>query len=103
LYLPSTDHDVPLPEDDIKLIQHKTIEYFSKCFGGATMQHVQGGWFSEELNKVIVEPITIVYSYASETALKKYAAMVLELADNIKKRYHQESMAIEIDNNLYIV
>lgn len=39
---------------------------FSRVFGGCTVQHAQGFWYSDEQDKIVSEQVDIVWAYVDQ-------------------------------------
>ncbi len=94
IYVPSTYHDGPAPENIVNYYVNDTLKKLSQLYGGATAQVVSGAWYSEELDKVIQEKITICYSYCDNFDLKK----LVSICDNLKKVFKQENISLELSD-----
>jgi len=99
IYVPSTYHDGPAPENIVNYYVNDTLKRLSVMFGGATAQVVNGAWYSVELDKVIQEKITICYSYCESYNREDLVA----ICENLKKVFNQESISLEINNSLEFV
>jgi hypothetical protein len=92
LYVPSTVN-VDRPVDTAKYV-NLVAKLFSVWFGGATIENKQGCYLSDS-GKLVNEPITRVYSFV-ETLDEQTKARVIGVANLIKTRLSQESVAIEL-------
>ena len=76
----------------------RTIGVFARKFGGATAVESIGGWIDSD-NNLVVEPVTIVYSYSDDSTsldwLESYAIQIKRILD-------QDSVAFEYNNTLYL-
>lgn len=79
-----------------------TLEKFGEWFGGATSHVAHGAWLSSELG-LIVEPVTIVESYATVDGVNDHIKDVIAWASTIKKELEQEAVSVEYDNKLYFI
>lgn len=70
-------------------------------FGGSTAYSAIGAWQSENVGTVL-EEVTIVESFASNLSEENIDNLI-SLAEEIKRSMLQESVAIEINNVLYLV
>lgn len=96
LYVPSTQNvGQPLPVGKHEALVNEVAKQFSKYFGGATATNGEG-FYTADNGELIREHVTIVTSYhglESSEAL----ALVVPIAQAIKFRYGQESIAIETE------
>ena len=99
IYVPSTYHDGPAPEHIVNYYVNDTLKKLSQLYGGATAQVVNGAWYSEELDKVIREKITICYSYCENYNRDD----LVTICENLKIVFQQESVSLEINNSLEFV
>ncbi|MGG1573922.1 DUF3574 domain-containing protein [Fictibacillus sp. NRS-1165] len=63
IYVPST-YDVDQPIDNTPYV-NRSLETFSKMFGGATAIEGTGAWIGDN-DQLIKEKVTIVYSFAKK-------------------------------------
>lgn len=102
LWIPSTRFDEP-----ITLAEHESIVFqvetkLSQMFGGATSIKAMGSWFSEDAQKLIREPITIVFSFASELS-ETDIQEIISLAKWIANELNQEAVLIRIDERVFFI
>lgn len=94
IYVPSTMHDKPAPENVINYYVNDTLKKLSVLFGGATATRAIGSWYSTELEKLITEDVTICYSFCNEYDQSKLVAICEEL----KTVFMQESISLELSD-----
>ena len=94
IYVPSTMHDGPAPENVVNYYVNDTLKKLSVMFGGATATRAIGSWYSEELEKLITENVTICYSFCDEYDQEKLIAMCEEL----KTVFQQEAISLELSD-----
>ena len=94
IYVPSTMHDTPAPENVVNYYVNDTLKKLSMMFGGATATRAIGSWYSEELEKLITENVTICYSFCDEYDQEKLIAICEEL----KTVFMQESISLELSD-----
>ena len=94
IYVPSTTNATEAT-DNRKQVEN-VIRVLSNLFGGATATEAQGGWFSPE-HGVILEPVTIVYSFCKQTDLQNNLEDVINLCMHIKNEMKQEAVTLEIN------
>ena len=99
IYVPSTMHDTPAPENIVNYYVNDTLKKLSLMFGGATMTTGRGSWYSEQLNKLITEPVFICYAFCDSYDLEKLIA----ICENLKTVFQQEAISLETDQGLMFV
>jgi CRP-like cAMP-binding protein len=100
IFIPST-LDVDRPIDNKPYVQ-STLSFLGTLFGGATRNQAEGVW-SSDTSGLVVEPITIVRSFVSESALHTYLDSVITFVTDLKKELQQEAIAIDVDNQLILI
>lgn len=80
----------------------KTASLLSECFGGATSSPAIGYWLSSSAG-LVKENTTVVFAYASEADLTNKIDTVVEWCENMKKDLSQESIALEINGEMYFI
>ncbi|MEH7304211.1 DUF3574 domain-containing protein [Neobacillus drentensis] len=73
IYIPST-YNVDQPIDNTPYV-NKSLEIFSKMFGGATAIDGTGAWLSDN-DQLVKEKLSIVYSFAGDLNKKKINEVV---------------------------
>ena len=101
LFIPSTIHDVETSNG------YYVAEFYSKInkrFKGETITilHTNGSWFSDDLQKVIIEKITIL-SINLQEVTQEDINYFLNLGLEIKNMMHQESVSVMINDGLCLV
>lgn len=99
IYVPST-YNVDQPIDNTPYV-NKTLEEFSRMFGGATAIEGTGSWLSDD-NKLVKEKVTIVYSFA-DVLKKKNINQVVAYAKSLKEEMKQTSVSIEVNGKMYFI
>ena len=99
IYVPSTMHDKPAPENIINYYVNDTLKKLSVMFGGATATTATGSYYSPELDKFITEDITICYAYCSDYD----RAALVAICENLKVVFMQESISLETPAGLEFV
>lgn len=100
-YVPSTmDVDNHIDNTKYKL---KVMKAFAKYFGGFTEENGDKGGWKSETKGVVKEDVTKIASFATTEQLEENISKVLRLARSIKKEMGQESIALEINNALYLI
>ena len=85
-----------------KKMVHKMSGLFARLFGGYTIFRSQGGWQSES-GEIIEEDIILVESYASRVGFDERLKAVQVIILDFKSKYQQESIALNINNTLYLL
>lgn len=102
LYVPSTVNvKDPAGDERIRLAVERVALRFSDWFGGATSTPASGYWAGAA--GLVHERVTIVFAYASEEALGKHVEDVFDLANELKRDLTQESVALEVDGEMYLL
>lgn len=99
IYVPST-YNVDQPIDNTPYV-NKSLETFSKMFGGATTIEGTGAWVGDN-NQLIKEKVTIVYSFA-ENLNKKKINEVVAYAKSLKEEMKQSSVSLEVNGKMYFI
>lgn len=100
IYVPSTIN-VNETTDNTAYVK-QTIKQLSMWFGGATASKAIGGWVSAS-GEVVVEDVTIVYSYCNSEKLAEYARNIIALCESIKADMKQEAVTLEINGQVKFV
>ena len=74
----------------------------SDCFGGATSSPALGYWLSASKG-LIRENTTIVFAYASEADLQTKLDRVIDYCERLKTELSQESIALELNGEMYFI
>lgn len=99
LYIPSTK-EVNREIDNAEHVE-QAAKLLSWLFGGSTSTPGLGYWIS---NKGLVrEKVDLVFAYASEKDLKEKIDQVVDYAERLKKELSQESIALEINGEMYFI
>jgi hypothetical protein len=100
IYVPSTIN-VNEECDNTQYVKN-TIKQLSTWFGGATATPAIGVWVSAA-GEVVVENVSIVYSFCTTEDLQKYAADIIALCKSIKHDMRQEAVTLEINGQVKFV
>lgn len=101
LFVPSTvddNQDVDLARQEQEAMD--VAKWFSRWFGGATIQQATGAWESKT-GDVITEHILIVSANCTASDLEEHENDVERLAARLRVSMQQEAVAVEIDGTLY--
>lgn len=74
----------------------------SDLFGGATATPAVGYWMSDNAG-LVEEKTTVVYAYATNTALESGLDDVIDFCDGMKEALKQEVISLELDTALYFI
>lgn len=94
IYVPSTYRDAAAPENIVNYYVNDTLKKLSVMFGGATATRAVGSWYSDELNKLITEDVTICYAYCEDYNRDD----LVSICENLKTVFMQESVSLEISD-----
>lgn len=100
LYVPATKN-VSEDFDNTEYIED-AAKLFSMLFGGSTSTPALGYWLSEK-EGLVRERTTLVFAYASDKDLQEKIDSVVDHAESLKRDLNQESIALEINGEMYFV
>ena len=100
LYVPSTININKVSDNDVWIA--KTSIMFSDLFGEATATPGAGYWVDDAAG-LVSENVTIVYSYATDEALKTGIHKVLQFAHEMKSELNQSAVSLEVNGELYLI
>lgn len=100
--IPSTIHDQPAAVELIDNMREMVSCEMAKMFGGFTETCGRGGYYSAELDKLIVENVYIIESKAMHISAAD-RVNIAKLAKAIKDTMKQECIAIEINGSMDFV
>src|SRR4051812_48003333 len=100
LYVPSTANvSDPAPEM-AQAMTEAACRLLAVLFGGFTVQPAKGGWMSDTFG-LVVEEVSLVYSFCDGAALASGLPKVIRLAKDIAKRMGQEAISLEVNGVLH--
>jgi hypothetical protein len=100
IYVPST---VNINENtNNELITIETLEFLAKRFGGSTSYKATGYWLSPQ-HGLVGEKIMICESFCDSQKLEKFIGEIIDFCQDMKELLKQESVAIEINNELHLI
>ena len=102
VYVPSTRHDKPISDADHQGYVEVVETRLAKMFGGATSITATGSYYSEELQSLIREKVTVVYSYTEFVNLAQGKEIRL-LAKWLAMELEQESILVVIEDKYYFI
>jgi hypothetical protein len=100
IYVPST---INVNESFNNLIWvDNTLKFLAGEFGGSTASKALGAWVAMD-GQLIKENVTTVLSYASQDQLEQGIQKVYDFCLDMKAKLGQESIALEVNNELYLI
>lgn len=100
VYVPSTQN-VSSACDNSMMVK-KVLSQMCTLFGGASSNDVMGGWISDDKG-LIIEKVTIVYSYCTKQQAEENLAQVYKICQMVKKEMAQECVTLEYNNQVAFV
>ena len=100
VYIPATC-DIDKPIDNTLYIE-KCANLLSVYFGGATSCQVLGYWVSPSAG-LVKEHTTQVFAYCTDSDLQKYIEPVIDFCEKLKSDLKQDSVALEINGEMYFI
>lgn len=100
IYVPSTI-DVDKDFDNAAYVD-SAMRLLSMKFGGATSSQALGSWVSSS-GQLVKEHVTIVFAYAEQVQLNKHIEAIHDFCVQMKLKLGQEAIALEVNNELYLV
>lgn len=100
IYVPGTN-GVNTAADNARYVKMAAAT-LSNLFGGATATPAIGYWMSDSAG-LVEEATTVVYAYATNTALESKLDDVIDFCDGMKTELHQEAIALAIDDSMYFI
>ncbi len=100
VYVPSTT-GINKEIDNTKFV-NQTATLLSEKFGGATSTPALGYWVSPTAG-LVKENTTLVFAYASESALAESLDSVVAYCQNLKSELAQDAIALELNGEMYFI
>ena len=100
VYVPST-MDINVSVDTSAYVDD-CATLLSNCFGGATSCETLGYWTSPSKG-LVKERTVMVYAYCSDADLQAHIESVLDFCVAMKAELKQDSVALEINGEMYFV
>lgn len=100
VYIPATS-DINKPIDNTVYVEN-CATLLSTYFGGATSCQVLGYWTSPSAG-LVKEKTTQVFAYCSDSDLQKYIEVVIDFCEKLKSDLKQDSVALEINGEMYFI
>lgn len=100
LYIPATV-GVDQEADNSEQVK-RAAALLASLFGGSTSTPAVGYWLSPAAG-LIAEKTTVVFAYASDTALQDHVEEVINFCEDLKAEMGQEAVAMEINGDMYFI
>ena len=100
IYIPSTKNINEQVDTTQQINQCATL--LSNCFGGATSTPALGYWTSPTAG-LVKENTTMIFAYAGEKDLQDNIEKVVDYCVKLKAELTQDSIALEINGEMYFV
>lgn len=103
IFIPSTTNISTITDNQIQI--NKSIDYLKRFYDivdNLKYYKTRGSWYSEDLNKVVIEDITIITLQLNELT-ESDIKIFTNLASMIKRDMKQEGVSIAINKALAIV
>ena len=97
------DADTTISKKQCSIRANEVKKELGKIFGGFTEIQAQGGYYSEDKNKLIEEPVFTVTSFARRKNFTKNKDKWLEFVKKKGREWGQESMGVILENDLVYV
>jgi hypothetical protein len=100
IYVPSCDRDGNLVEFESWV--RKAMELLSEVGGGATrMPPAQGAWRNPESGRLVMEDVTLVYSYVDGDALAARLPDIRQFMHEMGRALSQGEVVVEVNDTFY--
>ena len=100
IYVPSRDRDGTPVEFESWVV--RAMEVLSQVGGGATrMPPAQGAWLNPATEALVIEDVTLVYSYVDGDAFAARSADIRQLLHGMGRALNQGEVVIEVNNTFY--
>jgi len=100
IYVPSTT-SIDIVTDNIEWV-NKGLKLLSSLFGGSTSSKALGAWKSTN-GDLVQEDITLVFSFCKDKDLQAGFKQIYSFCKEMKEELSQESIALEVNNKLYLI
>lgn len=99
----TTQGDKKISSAEFRKRIKETQTKLSSTFGGQTSIQTRGGYFSNDLKKLINEDVVMVVSYSKNNDYKKEIGKLKEWLNAKKRDWKQESIGVIVENDLFYV
>jgi hypothetical protein len=100
IYVPST-MDVDKAIDSAKFVD-EALAFLTEEYGGATASLAEGAWLANS-GAIVRESVTLLNAFCAPEALAASEGRLLAFCARLKAAMRQESVALEVNNELYLV
>lgn len=100
LYVPATKN-VNEEFDNAEYVDRAAV-LFSELFGGSTSTPALGYWLSPTKG-LVKENTALVFTYCNEEDLNRHIDKLVDFCEQLKTELSQESVALEINGEMYFV
>jgi hypothetical protein len=100
LYIPATKN-INEVIDNTEYV-NKAATLLSNCFGGATSTPALGYWMSSTAG-LTKEKTTLVFAYCKDQDIENNIDKVIEFCEGLKKELTQDSIALELNGEMYFI
>ena len=87
---------------DTSLWVESTLCFLAEAFGGATTTEALGAWLSSS-GELVKETVHLCYSFASEQDLDANIDALYQHCLDMKRGLKQESVALEVNGEMYFI
>jgi hypothetical protein len=100
LYVPSRGRDGELVDFEAWVL--RALELLSAVGGGATrFPPAQGAWLNPETGMLIIEDVTLVYSYVDADAFAARLSDIRHFIHSLGRALNQGEVVVEFNDRLY--
>ena len=100
IYVPSRDRDGKPVEYESWVA--RVLELSSQVGGGATrMPPAQGAWLNPDTKTLVIEDVTLIYSYVDGDALAARLPALRQLLHEMGRALNQGEVVIEVNDRFY--
>jgi hypothetical protein len=100
VYIPSRDRDGKPVDFENWVV--RALQLLSRVGGGATrMPPAQGAWLNPDTNAVIIEVVTLVYSYVDGDALAARLPEIRRFMHEMGRALNQGEVVVEVNESFY--
>lgn len=100
VYIPSRDRDGKPVDFENWVV--RALQLLSRVGGGATrMPPAQGAWLNPDTNAVIIEDVTLVYSYVDGDASAARLPEIRRFMHEMGRALNQGEVVVEVNESFY--